>query len=283
MKCVRQPVLDRPRPLPPLAGIVDPVGAVRDIGPSAAMGDALGQRVDVALGAIQRLHLAGDPVGGQPLGRPDEMAVDLPDQAGVRLGQDLAEVRDLAHLPEKPDTAPGCRQRLDLGIAGQHLQRQMVVGVALSHQQRRRRPGVERLQQSVDGAEIEGVVPPPQALQRLEPVLLDAGDLFLLERSRLGGGAEAAIGHVASRTAGDLRQLGRHQAPRRPAVELVSWAKATWSTSMLRPMPMASVATRKSTSPAWNIATWAFRTRGLSAPMTTAAPPRWRRMASASS
>ena len=33
---------------------------------------------------------------------------------------------------------------------------------------------------------------------------------------------------------------------------------------------MASVATRKSTSPDWNNATWALRVRGLRAPMTTA-------------
>ena len=39
-------------------------------------------------------------------------------------------------------------------------------------------------------------------------------------------------------------------------------AKATWSTSMLRPMPIASVATRKSTSPDWKSSTWALRVRG---------------------
>ena len=43
-------------------------------------------------------------------------------------------------------------------------------------------------------------------------------------------------------------------------------AKATWSTSMLRPMPIASVATRKSTSPDWKSATWALRVRGLQRP-----------------
>ena len=43
----------------------------------------------------------------------------------------------------------------------------------------------------------------------------------------------------------------------------------------------ASVATRKSTSPDWNSATWALRVRGLSEPITTAAPPRWRRISSA--
>src|SRR6185437_6013097 len=58
--------------------------------------------------------------------------------------------------------------------------------------------------------------------------------------------------------------------------------KATWSTSMFRPMPMASVATRKSTSPDWYSATCALRVRGESAPSTTAAPPRCRRTSSAS-
>jgi len=44
---------------------------------------------------------------------------------------------------------------------------------------------------------------------------------------------------------------------------------------------MASVATSQSTSPAWYMATCALRVRGLSAPKTTAAPPRWRRISSA--
>ena len=63
---------------------------------------------------------------------------------------------------------------------------------------------------------------------------------------------------------------------------LESSAKATWATSMLRPMPIASVATRCSTSPAWYMATWALRVRGDKAPSTTAAPPFWRRITSAS-
>ncbi len=58
-------------------------------------------------------------------------------------------------------------------------------------------------------------------------------------------------------------------------------AKATWSTAMFRPMPMASVATRKSTSLSWYSATWALRVRGDSRPITTAHPPRRRRICSA--
>ncbi len=88
----------------------------------------------------------------------------------------------------------------------------------------------------------------------------------------------------------------RRKRPARPAIWPISceWrlrvrrpsnlrrpAKATWSTSMLRPMPMASVATRKSTSPDWKSPTWALRVRGESEPITTAAPPRCRRISSA--
>ena len=62
---------------------------------------------------------------------------------------------------------------------------------------------------------------------------------------------------------------------------LRSLAKATWLTLRLRPMPTASVAMMKSTSPFWYISTCALRVRGDSAPSTTAAPPRWRRISSA--
>jgi hypothetical protein len=57
--------------------------------------------------------------------------------------------------------------------------------------------------------------------------------------------------HVPPGAAGDLADLlGMQGAVRLPS-NLRSPAKATWSTSMFRPMPMASVATRKSTSPDW--------------------------------
>ncbi len=46
-------------------------------------------------------------------------------------------------------------------------------------------------------------------------------------------------------------------------------------------MPIASVATRKSTSRFWYSATCALRVRGDSRPITTAQPPRRRRTASA--
>ena len=61
----------------------------------------------------------------------------------------------------------------------------------------------------------------------------------------------------------------------------VSCAKATWFTSRFSPMPMASVAIRKSTSPFWYSSTCAFLVRGESDPVTTAAPPRSRLTSSA--
>ncbi len=51
--------------------------------------------------------------------------------------------------------------------------------------------------------------------------------------------------------------------------------------SRFSPIPIASVATRKSTSPFWYSATCALRVRGLSAPITTAAPPFCRLISSA--
>ena len=48
-------------------------------------------------------------------------------------------------------------------------------------------------------------------------------------------------------------------------------------------MPIASVATRWSTSPAWYSPTCALRVRGESAPKTSAAPPRSRRRREATS
>ncbi len=64
--------------------------------------------------------------------------------------------------------------------------------------------------------------------------------------------AERAIAQVTAGAAGDLADLLAGQVARGVPSNLESPEKATWATSMFRPMPMASVATRKSTSPFWN-------------------------------
>ncbi len=69
------------------------------------MRDAVGERVDVAVGAIGQRHLLAEPILGNALLGAHQVAVDRRHELGVVLARDLAIVGDLAHSPT------ACRQR----------------------------------------------------------------------------------------------------------------------------------------------------------------------------
>ena len=96
---VGQAILDRQCALLPMGGVVEPVGAVGDIGPAANMGDAAGQGVDIAVHQIDARDLFGNPVDRQAAGRRREMAVEPGQQADMGVRQDLAEIGNLGDLP----------------------------------------------------------------------------------------------------------------------------------------------------------------------------------------
>ena len=137
----------------------------------------------------------------------------------VAVAHHLAEIGDLADLPEQPHRAGIGRQHRDFGIARQQLQRPVVVGVAHLHQARRRRPLVEALQQRADRIEAQIAVAPGNPGQRLEAVLLDRRDDLRFEQALVGRRAERAVAHVPSGAPGDLADFGRRQAARAAPVE----------------------------------------------------------------
>ena len=114
---------------------------------------------------------------------------------------------------------------------------------------------VGRLAQAVlepiERAEVELAIAPLQHADRIEGVVLQPVDQIGLERSDLTGHAERSVIHVTPGAAGDLAKLGGVRLRWFCPSNLRMPAKATWSRSRLSPMPIASVATRKSTSPFW--------------------------------
>ena len=92
----------------------------------------------------------------------------------------------------------------------------------------------------------------------------DGRDDIKIEVRGIAGDAKGAVLAEAA-GACDLRDLMRIEPAQAPPSEL-RLAKATWSTSMFNPMPMASVATGTSSSPDWKRLTWALRVRELSEP-----------------
>ena len=159
------------------------------------------------------------------------------------------------------------RRRADLRLARQRRQRFQVGWrrCPCTRPGPRRRRG-QAVEQRIDVGEIQVAVAPAE----LRPAARSCGPRPRRRRRPAAAGSRAVVPNVPSRM----------PRPARPAIWATSaavsrrgrWpsnldrpAKATWSTSMFRPMPIASVATRKSTSFSWYSATWALRVRGLRA------------------
>ena len=97
---IAQLVLDGARPLLPVARGIQPVRAVRDIGPGADVGQPRDQRVDVAVGTFEPGNLVGDPVGRQAVAQSEVLEHGV-EEIEVSVGQGLAEIRDLADRPQE--------------------------------------------------------------------------------------------------------------------------------------------------------------------------------------
>ena len=204
------------------------------------------QRVDVAVVAVEPRHLVRDPVGRQARRRPGEMAIDLRQEPRMGVAHHLAEVGDLADLPEQPHRAAVGGALGDLGRCAPAR------GAPDDRRPRAPAPGPAArgrssrlLSSAADRAEIEPRIAPE------EPRSAD----------RSGGSPppRPASGSMPSSSAVVPKVPSLMWRPARPAIcaisaaarrrgarpsNFTSWAKATWSRSMLRPMPMASVATR---------------------------------------
>ncbi len=184
------------------------------------MGDAVGERIDVAVGAVGECHLLGEPVFRNALVRAHQRLVDRRHQLGVVLPGDLAVVGDLADLPQLHDGGRRARHGDDLGIAADALQRFHVVGHAGARQAHHVRHGAQRMLEAFEGREIEVAVAPLQRAHAVEVVRLEPLDGVAIQRLGRAGDAEGAVVHVAAGAAGDLAQLRRRQVAMIVAVEL---------------------------------------------------------------
>ena len=207
---IRQPVFYRTGLVPPMVRVVDPVPALRHVGPCADVGQPLGQRVDVAVGSIDAGDLPRQPVGRDAAAALQE--AEEPDaEAGVLGERDLAEVGDLADVPEQAGVRRAPRSRSRTSGWRELLQGREVVGLAGALQVGMVGRRLEAGDQRLGGGEVERGVAPLQPGERAEAVVLDRLDHFRLERRRLAGDAEGAVGGVAPGAAGDLRELVRRR------------------------------------------------------------------------
>ena len=220
VESVGETVFDGARAALPVRRVGEPVGAVGDKRPGADVRDTVGERIDVAIGAVRELDLLGEPILGDALGAGAQELVERADQLGVVVGRDLAVVGNLADLPQPQNGGGRGGEIGDLAVGGDRLQCQHVVGHAGAYQPLLARHLAQAVAQAVERLEIEVTVAPLQHAHAVEVVRLEPLHQLRLQRIDAARHAEGAVVHVAAGAAGDLGQLGRRQVAVRLAVEL---------------------------------------------------------------
>ena len=186
----------------------------------------------------------------EPVVRDRAMPASGSGRAGRRgrhgCGRDLAVIGTWQTSHSRSTAARALREVADVGLPRQDVERAARPRRSARASGRVRSACTSRLAcKRADRAEIEVGIAPLQMPHRLETVVLQRVDELGVEGRAAPGGAEGAVAQVAAGAAGDLAELGRRRGLRKLVPSnLRSAAKATWSTSRLRPMPIASVATR---------------------------------------
>ena len=159
---VRQLVLDRAGHALPVLWIGEPIRTIGGKGPGPDVGDAVRERVDVAIGVIGLLDLEGEPVGGdRPF--PHQETIERRRELGMGRGRYLAIVGHLADVPQSLDRGARLSEGTDVVVARGMVQHQDVLG------DRRAREAVffrrlgERSLQRTDRGKIERSVAPLRA------------------------------------------------------------------------------------------------------------------------
>ncbi len=123
MKRIRQAVFYSPRHVAPMAFVIQPPLALRDVCPCADEREPLGQGVDVAFGAVDALDLAVHPVVGNAAVFVQK-AEDRLQKTRVLGMADPPEIRNPAHVPQQLHVRSTPHPVAHGGYLGQRLQRQ---------------------------------------------------------------------------------------------------------------------------------------------------------------
>mmetsp|Transcript_27337 Transcript_27337/g.50117 ORF Transcript_27337/g.50117 Transcript_27337/m.50117 type:complete len:580 (-) Transcript_27337:214-1953(-) len=202
----------------PMVYLVHPTFALRHIGPCADKCQAFADGINIPIGAVNALDLAGHPVVGD---RPAfmQIAEDRVQEVRVLLMADAPEVGHAAHVPKqahgRPISAAGC----DFGGFCQRFERHDVVSLAGAHQHIVIGRGLKATDKCVDTAKLQRVVAPLQLLQRGKTVIHDRPRHAVFQRTHIAGDTKGAILLAATRTASNLGQLVWGKGPHPPPIE----------------------------------------------------------------
>ncbi len=217
---VGDPVLELTRPALPVGRILQPVGAVGDIGHGAHPREPGRQRIYVAVDVVERSVLPLDPVVGDAPRARRQLAEDRLQQPQMLIQARLAEVRRLADFPEQPQTVRIAAEVLNLVLLRQLAQAGLVERLGGQLEPRPVGLGRQRTHQRRQRAEVEPGVAPLGGLHPIEPVVLDRRHEIRIDLRTIPGHPEGPIGAVAAGAAGDLADLLGAQPARALAVVL---------------------------------------------------------------
>ena len=154
MQRVAQPVLDRPGALLPVARVVEPGFAVAHVGPGADERHAHHQCLDVTLHVVDASDPLGYEVGIEPTVQTGQLLEQLAEQLHVVIEQELAEIRNAAHVPQERHRVAALRPSPDRGPRRERDKRAVILGPLHEPEQPGTRSLRERRAQGVHRGEI---------------------------------------------------------------------------------------------------------------------------------
>ena len=119
-----------------------------------------------------------------------QMTMDRSEKFGMLLMADAAEVRDAADIPEKPDGGFVLGTCADLGLTGEHPQRDQVIGVSGAHEAVAVCRHLQGFDEPFNAAEVQSVVSPLEPLYRGEGMRGDGLDHAFGKRRRIARHSE---------------------------------------------------------------------------------------------
>ena len=218
VQSVRQAVFYDTRRVAPMAFVLCPALALRNVGPCANKRESFGQRINVAIGSINSFDLSCEPIIGDISALVQIVENGLQEPRMFRMA-DAAEIGNPAHIPQEPHRSAIRGPGKNLIHLRQRLERAQIVGFPRPDQPLVFGRHFQGLDQAVNAAELQSVVAPVDLVLRGKVVIHDRAGNVIVQRRRVPGGAKSAGFEPAPCPPRDLRQFIRGQGPHPPPVK----------------------------------------------------------------
>ena len=200
-----------------MAFVLHPATALRDVSPSADIGKAFGERIDIADGFINTVNLGFQPV------RRDlataQIGKEARQQGGMFGAGTATEIGHAADIPQQFHILRATDQIAGFGHVGQGFQGSQIIIVTRAGQPFIAGGGFKAADQAVCAAEFQPVIAPVQFLDGLKAVVFNGLDHVIIKGAGLARYTKRAVVIVAAGATGDLRKFVGKQRAHAAAIE----------------------------------------------------------------